>query len=279
MAAPLLFGLDPPKPPRKPIRVLLLGTFHFEDAGQDAFKPAPLDMLSPQRQREIGEVVDCLAKFAPTRIGVEMRRSKQAELTKRYDAYRAGEFRLTPDELDQLGLRLAKRLDHERIDAIDAPARWFEPFIDPTEYAVAHDQAESLMASEKQWDDFYEAYYRYEDQQKGAHSLRQHLLSVNEEGALRTSAGHYLVGTFKSGVGDDYPGADAKTGWYNRNLRIFANITRMGAGPDDRILIIIGAGHVPILRHLVESSPEYELAEVGETLGPGCASARNASSP
>jgi hypothetical protein len=36
--------------------------------------------------------------------------------------------------------------------------------------------------------------------------------------------------------------------------------------PDERILLIIGSGHVPILRHCVLASPEYALAEVHEYL-------------
>ena len=78
--------------------------------------------------------------------------------------------------------------------------------------------------------------------------------------------GHYLVGTFKLGRGDDYFGADLKTAWYNRNLRIFHNIQHATSGPGDRILIVIGSGHVPILRHAAQASPEYELVEVCDVL-------------
>ena len=56
-------------------------------------------------------------------------------------------------------------------------------------------------------------------------------------------------------------------GWYNRNLRIFANIHRI-AEPGDRILVIIGAGHVPIIRHAFRASPEFRLIEVGDVLVP-----------
>ena len=71
---------------------------------------------------------------------------------------------------------------------------------------------------------------------------------------------------FKVGVGDEYIGADWATAWFNRNLRIFANLQRITERPDERILLVIGAGHVPILRHCVQASPEYELVEVQEYL-------------
>lgn len=71
---------------------------------------------------------------------------------------------------------------------------------------------------------------------------------------------------FKVGEGDEYPGVDRVTAWYNRNLRIFANLQRITKQPDERILLIIGAGHLPILRHTVLASPEYQLVEVREYL-------------
>ena len=55
--------------------------------------------------------------------------------------------------------------------------------------------------------------------------------------------------------------------WYNRNLRIFANIVRV-TEPGDRLLLVIGAGHVPILKQAADSSPEYRLVEVRSVLKP-----------
>lgn len=68
-----------------------------------------------------------------------------------------------------------------------------------------------------------------------------------------------------SGAGD-YVGADMRSAWYNRNLRIFSNIICLPSQPDERILVIIGGGHVPILQHLIENSPEYKLLSVDDYL-------------
>ena len=47
------------------------------------------------------------------------------------------------------------------------------------------------------------------------------------------------------GLGDQYPGANwVGHLWYTRNLKIFVNLTRITESADDRILLIIGAGHV-----------------------------------
>jgi len=91
----------------------------------------------------------------------------------------------------------------------------------------------------------------------------------NDVTQVLRSHGQYLIGGFRIGRGNDYLGPDMRTRWYNRNLRIFHNIQRITRSPDERILVIIGSGHLPILRHAVEASPEFDLEEVSTYLVPG----------
>lgn len=97
-------------------------------------------------------------------------------------------------------------------------------------------------------------------------SLREYLLFLNSEERISKGHGHYLVDSFKFSSGDDYLGPDMATSWYNRNLRIFSNLQRITKSNNERILLIIGAGHVSIIRHAVQSSPEYDLVEVSKYL-------------
>ena len=89
---------------------------------------------------------------------------------------------------------------------------------------------------------------------------------MNHPRVLRLSHAVYLVGGFHAADGAEFPGPDGfVTHWHNRNLRIFANLRR-AAQPGQRVVVLIGAGHVPILRHCVEASPEFRLVEVGDVL-------------
>ena len=89
---------------------------------------------------------------------------------------------------------------------------------------------------------------------------------MNHEDVIRASHATYIVGAFDFGKDESYPGVDGfVTHWYNRNLRIFHTIKRV-AQPGERIVVLIGAGHVPIIRHLVESSPEFKLVEVRDVI-------------
>lgn len=262
---------EAPSPPQEPAKVLLLGVFHFKDAGLDDYKPEhDVDVLSAERQSEVAELVRCLGAFEPTKIGVEARLEARGRLNDELADYLAGELVLPPGEIYQIGFRLAEQRSLTELHPIDAEARWFEPWVDPEEWAVVSGQAEVLIASEAPWEEFYQAYYAWEDRAKVDRTLREHLFEINSEERLLLGHGHYLIGSIKVGSGDEYPGADAKTGWYNRNLRIFANLHRTLSGPEDRLLVIIGAGHVPILRHAVEASPQLELVEAQDYLQPGC---------
>src|SRR5205823_2596516 len=86
---------------------------------------------------------------------------------------------------------------------------------------------------------------------------------LNSPDRVRVGHGHYLTGTFHAGRGDDYLGPDNLAGWwYDRNLRIFENITRLMQSPGDRVLVLIGAGHLPILLQAAQSSPEIEWIDL-----------------
>jgi hypothetical protein len=111
--------------------VMLLGTYHFQDAGLDWYKPQhDMNILSNQRQQEIHEVVSLLTAFEPTKIAVERRTDRQDELNHEYLAYLQGDFTIPGNEVYQLGFRLAKHLGHQYIYSIDAWGRYYTPSID-----------------------------------------------------------------------------------------------------------------------------------------------------
>ena len=60
---------------------------------------------------------------------------------------------------------------------------------------------------------------------------------------------------------DSYGGADYVAVWYRRNLRIAANISRI-AEPGDRVFLIIGQGHAPILRQVLTDWPRFCLDDL-----------------
>jgi len=244
--------------------LLLLGTFHFSNPGLDSYKPEhTVDIFAAERQKQLDRVLDQLEAWDPTRIAVEVKAADQSRLDASYSAYLAGDKELTSNEVHQIGFRLGRRLGLDSLVAVDAPGRSYEPRPDATSWAMSNGQAAQLFKGG--WEAKYKALYTRDDAAKMERTLIEHLLYLNDEERLRVGHGHYLVGAMGVGDGVEYPGADARTAWYNRNRRIFSNLLRT-AEKDDRILVLIGAGHVPILRHAVDASPDLELVTVDEVL-------------
>jgi hypothetical protein len=58
-----------------------------------------------------------------------------------------------------------------------------------------------------------------------------------------------------------YQRTDLVINWYKRNLRIFTNLNRITEFGKDRVLLIMGAGHLKILKDLTRDAPYYCLAD------------------
>lgn len=243
----------------EPAQVMVLGTYHFANPGLDVVKTEVADVLSPEKQREIREVVEALARFRPTKIAVEERPTAAPRLDSLYRAYRAGQYELSRNETDQLGFRLAARFDHPRVYPIDHKGEF--PFEAVMEYAQAHDSA------------FVEYVQRTlaevtaeENRRQKELSIGQNLRERNDPQRIAAEHGAYMRFA-QVGAGDTYVGADLVSKWYERNVRIFSNLQRI-AEPSDRILVIFGSGHAAILRELIEYAPDMVLVEARDYLPP-----------
>ena len=106
-------------PIHPPTEMMLLGTFHFQDEGRDRYKPKR-QLEVNERQSEIHEVIERLAAFEPTKIAVEFDALQQSSVDQDYRAFLRDAFELSGSEHHQLGFRLAQRLGHEHVYAVNA---------------------------------------------------------------------------------------------------------------------------------------------------------------
>lgn len=263
----------PAPPEASHAKLMILGTFHFDDAGLDGYKPKyRLDILSSKRQSEISALLEALARYRPNKIAVEWRVEHQTALDAEFKKYLAGnEASVGSNEIYQLGFRLARRLNHERVYAIDAPERGLLPVAPTTEELIRRAKAgaqNDLIERGTAWLKWFDDLDLWEDEVKTKQTLIEHLRLLNRPDYQRWQLGRYLVAQFEVGGGGDYTGADWRTGWYNRNLRIFSNLLRLRSSSSDRILVIIGAGHVPLLLQMAQTAPEIESIPVLSVLNP-----------
>ena len=269
LALALLLEIKPPvgflNAGPKP-KLMLVGTFHFADAGLDSYRPKyDVNIMEEKRQKELADLIEHLARFAPTKIAIEARAEDMERLNGRYQDYLAGKYELKPNEIYQVGFRLAKRVGLKRLYGIDVKGRMYH-----TDEEWKAEKAKFALPDSSPWDERSKKLYEDEDELKTTVSLLEYYRYINSAERLRIGHGHYLTGIFHAARDGDYFGPDNLSGWwYDRNLRIFDNIYKVIDSPNDRVLVLIGAGHVPILMHAAQSSPEVEWVDVRSVLSPG----------
>lgn len=238
-------------PPKPWPQVMVVGTTHFANPGNDRAKTMMDDVLSPKRQAEIEAVVASLARFKPTKIAVEREPAQGERLNASYRAYLGGTYELTRNEIDQIALRLAKRLGHHEVYAIDH--KMGLDFDGAMRFAMQNGQQDEV-AKFGQTIQRIETYFN----KLYASSTIAGILAAhnNDAQADEGIAVYQLLG--RIGKDSVYAGADIASDWYKRNMRIYANLLRI-TRPDDRVLVLIGSGHRPLLRQFLLQTPGVEF--------------------
>jgi hypothetical protein len=248
-------------------KVLALGVFHFAFPNLDIKKTKStdqIDVLDKKYQDEIENIATHIAKFKPTIIAIERDPSAQPKYDSLYRLYLAGTYSLTRDEEQQIGFRIAKKSGLQKLYCVNDWGR---------NYEVIDSLLDKDSVAEKKFEAFF---YKNPDSTKMYFSrdifkkegIKAELRMLNDPRRLQKDLGNYLVGVFKYEIPDNkFFGADFTTGWwFNRNLRIFRNIQKIGAGPTDRVLVIFGAGHMNLLTTFFNASPEFELVRTNDYL-------------
>lgn len=77
------------------------------------------------------------------------------------------------------------------------------------------------------------------------------------EAVERANKWYYRI--LRIGRGDESVGANYVGWWHRRNLKILANIIRITESPEDRILVVYGAGHNKLLNQFARESGFYDV--------------------
>ena len=250
--------------------IMILGSTHLANPGLDVFNFKMDDVLAPKRQSEIEQLVQQLKPFRPTKIALEQDPSRNAEINANYQGYLEGTYKLQRWEIDQIGFRLAKQMGHTKVCCVDHFRR-DDPMIhldevdfnliDYFKFAKEHNQENLFPKIEEFSDDD----AKINKDNNGAtwiepnkyETLINMYRRINQSEGRRADHQVYLRMS-KVGIGDQYPGANwVGHLWYARNLKIFVNLTRITESADDRILLIIGAGHSYLIHQFLEESGDY----------------------
>jgi len=238
----------------EPAKVMLFGTFHFQDAGLDTVKVDDVNVMDEASQAYLSALAQRLAEFKPTRVLLEYLPANNDAINLEYQAYLADEFELPVNEIYQMGFRIARAAGNPKVYGIDnREVAWqAEPMF---EYAEQHDSPQ--MAA------FNQIIARYTEEEKQARAemgLGDLLKRSNDAQEDRLNMDLYLA-TNSIGAGDGFSGADAAASWWRRNFRMYANIQSL-AEPGERLLVIAGSGHTAILKTFLDVDSRIQSVEV-----------------
>ena len=260
-------GAATPCPPDR-TAVMILGTTHFDNPGQDAVNIEADDVRSPRRQKELSELLDRLEKFQPTIVAIEAP-YRNPKWPDRYALWREGKYELGKNEIEQVGFRLAGRLGLATVVPVDYPM-WMngwtpseigDPPAPPAGAAPAPPSTQSAPRQQSA-----------EEIEKSRHFRETSLLDLFRElhdpAAIAESQTWYMNMLLPPEGQGMYEQTDAVTNWYKRNLRILTNLNRVvKPGGGDRVLLLIGSGHLYILNDFVKSAPYACWVDPLEVLG------------
>ncbi|MFA6126779.1 MAG: DUF5694 domain-containing protein [Bacteroidales bacterium] len=251
-----LSGQDVKIPPKT--KIMTLGVFHFNYPNLDVIttpKDKQISVLDEPFQSEIIAISKALEEFNPTIIAIENTPENQNKIDSLYLLYKLNKWILKKDESCQLGFRIGARLNLPRIYCVDNPGKHYENI-----ESLLNDSIR-LSAFEHYYVNSPDSIYNPSIPSKKIASIIDALYEANNPDHIREQLATYLLIPFKyEEQPGDFTGADFETGrWYNRNLRIFRNIQRIPHGPEDRILLIIGSGHLNLLNLFFDISREFEF--------------------
>lgn len=250
--------LEKPQSPKNAearAEVLVLGVYHMANPGLDVFNMKADDVLAPKRQTEISQLIEALKKFQPTKVAIEA--DMWGKRRQEYSDYLAGKHTLSRNENDQIGYRLAKELGHKSIYLVDADGEF--PYQRLMNYAKASGRSKDMEVITNEIGAMVKAQGEY----LASHTVLETLLYMNEDEKVAQAVGFYYRQAHFGEPGD-WAGADLVSDWFRRNMRIYSNIVRLLDSPNERVLVIYGAGHLGWLRHSFASDPSFRLRKLGE---------------
>lgn len=238
--------------------ILLLGTYHFMDMGGHLINTENDDILSDKRQKELEQVLDKIIKFNPTKIVVEYLNHRQLEMDELYKEYHCNG--IIPDsqiindrsEIFQIGFKLAKRMKHEKVYAVD---KQIDLPMEALQYAQENDVNIYNQFMEKA-----NALGREFNNVIKRETIIGILKYLNNPERISNEHSDLYLYTAQIAAGNQYYGAETLTQWYKRNIYIFSNLQSL-AEDNDRILMVYGAGHLKILSDFISNYHSMRLVD------------------
>ncbi|WP_079707781.1 DUF5694 domain-containing protein [Paraliobacillus ryukyuensis] len=235
-------------------KVMILGTFHMRST-PDLHRASLDNLLSPERQQEIQEVVDGIKQFKPTKIALEVTKDQDHTLNEAYQSYRNGQLDLEVDETHQFGFQAAVALNHTKVYAVD----WMEN-VGNKGIGEVVEWAKTEQPDLFQWLD--QTYISPLHLELNEGSVKTLIRKLNDVSFIKKNHEMYMH-LARIGKGTNYVGIDWVRWWYQRNLIMYANLTKI-TGTTDRTVLVVGSAHVYLIRQFLQKSGLFDVVSTSD---------------
>lgn len=241
--------------------LLIIGTAHFDSPGRDEINFEVEDIMTSQRQQQMTEFVAMLeSEYAPTHIAVEFPATAQEQIDEAYRRYLNDNLALRRGEQHQLGYRLGKRAELDKIYGVDwnnNPPGDISNYDWPS-FAQAHGMQDAV-------DRITDPADKPNVNDMSEQTITEWLININSPRILAEF--HQVYFDIAQVRADGFhPGANWVGSWYARNLKILNNILSVSPELDARIVVFYGIGHAYLLNQLAEESGKFNVVTLPEVL-------------
>lgn len=240
--------------------VMVLGSYHFANPGRDAVNMAVDDVLTPERQSELAALAAALAEWKPDRIAVEMQ-SKEPDLSiPDFSRFTTKDLASDRNEIVQIAYRLAHELGQEKVYGFDERPGEGEPDYFPLDDVKAYADANGMSPQYNALFESVRADVAQIERLQASTSIATLLKRENEADRTQSRHSQLYYGLLKIGGVEEQPGAYLNAMWYMRNAKMFAKLDQI-AKPGEKVLVLVGAGHLYWLKHFAEQTPGYQFVD------------------
>lgn len=254
-----------------PIKVYLLGTFHFNQV-----EAATYDVRKARYQQDIFEITRRLYAAGIDKVFLESMPDYAIEnrMDSFYQAFRQGDSLRVRNEIWQLGYRLAHWRGHKQVYFCDFPGLYGSLLAEIRAYSEKNGELEKFEKGGPGVSFSYSSRFD-EDSLRQTLSLLAYLQWLNDPIYHRQLHAHYISHFPILGHKDSYQyqkeayllGAELTADWYRRNIKIYSHILNQLDFKEEAIFLLIGNDHIPIIQQLFADNPAFEVVPVRQWLG------------
>ncbi|WP_332737556.1 DUF5694 domain-containing protein [Flavihumibacter sp.] len=252
--------------------VLLIGTFHFHNPGADIAQTDKFDVLTEKSQKELDIIAQRIKAFAPDKIFVEWDYAASRELDSLYalhlenkyfdyieNKYPKNTF-YKENEIFQLAFRAAKLSGNKKVYAIDTHTEFpFDSLLISMERAKQTELKDNIFKRIKEFEET-------DNKNKSKYSLTQLLLEYNKQSNRNYDLGSYITMFNAAGTANDFTGPGLVANWYKRNLLMYSFVQKLTEKNDNKIVILVGAGHAALFKHFIDLDENFKVVELSDIL-------------